>query len=251
MPHEPRIPAGGAGDEEPSARTAAARSVGTGTFRWMPELSAPLKPRLRGVFHQWACAASVPLGVVLVAFAGTASARIALSVYAVSMASLFGVSALYHRVNWRSLRARSWMRRLDHSMIFVMIAGSYTPFAVLVLHGPLAIVMLVAVWAGAVLGVVFNLVWSDAPKWLHAVVYVALGWVAVAAVPQLGAAIGLGGVLLLALAGVLYTVGAVVYAVRRPDPVPTVFGYHELFHSLVIAAAALQCAVIAFWILPA
>jgi hemolysin III len=211
----------------------------------------PLKPRLRGVFHQWACAGSVPLGLLLVIVAGTARARIALSVYSVSLVALFGASALYHRINWRSLTRRDWMRRLDHSMIFVLIAGSYTPFAVLVLHGPLSVAILVAVWAGAGLGVAFNLVWSGAPAWLRSALYVGLGWIAVAVVPQLGAAIGLLGLALVGLGGVLYTLGAVVYALRRPDPVPAVFGYHELFHILVIAAAALQYAVIAFWIAPA
>ena len=190
----------------------------------------PLKPRLRGVLHQWACACSLPLGVALVIVAGTARGRIAVSVYALSLIGLFGTSALSHRINWRSVTVRDWMRRLDHSMIFVLIAGSYTPFAMLVLHGPLAIVILVAVWAGALLGLGFNLLWSDAPKWLHATLYVSLGWVAVAALPQLGRAIGLAGMTLLGLGGVLYTMGAVVYAVRRPDPVPAVFGYHEVFH---------------------
>jgi hemolysin III len=216
----------------------------------MPELPQPLKPRLRGVFHQWACAGSVPLGLVLVVAAGSARARIALTVYSVSLVALFGVSALYHRINWQSLTGRDWMRRLDHSMIFVLIAGSYTPFAVLVLHGPLAVAILVAVWAGAGLGVAFNLVWRDAPTWLRSALYVGLGWIAVAAVPQLGAAIGPLGLTLLGLGGVLYTLGAVVYAVRQPDPVPTVLGYHEVFHILVIAAAILQYAVIAFWIAP-
>jgi hemolysin III len=216
----------------------------------MPDLPEAFKPRLRGVFHQWACAGSVPFGLVLVIVAGTARARIALSVYSVSLVALFGVSALYHRVNWRSLTAHDWMRRLDHSMIFVLIAGSYTPFAVLALHGALAVAILLAVWAGAGLGVAFNLVWRDAPTWLRSALYVGLGWIAVAAAPQLRAAIGIGGVALLGLGGVLYTLGAVVYAVRRPDPVPAVFGYHELFHILVIAAAALQYAVIAFWIVP-
>jgi hemolysin III len=133
-------------------------------------------------------------------------------------------------------------------MIFVLIAGSYTPFAMLVLHGPLATEILVAVWAGALLGVAFNLVWRGAPTWLRAGLYVVLGWVAVAAWPQLWAAFGTGGMTLLGLGGVLYTLGAVVYAVKRPDPVPSVFGYHEVFHSLVIAAAALHCAVIVFWV---
>jgi hemolysin III len=217
----------------------------------MPELAMPFKRRLRGVFHQWACAGSVPLGLVLVLVAGTPRARVALAVYSASLVALFGVSALYHRINWRSLAARDWMRRLDHSMIFVLIAGSYTPFAVLALHGPLATAILLAVWAGAGLGAAFNLVWRDAPAWLRSALYVGLGWIAVAAMPQLGAAVGIGGMALLGVGGILYTLGAVVYAVRRPDPVPTVFGYHELFHILVIAAAALQYAVIAFWIAPA
>jgi hemolysin III len=192
----------------------------------------------------------VPLGLALVVVAGTTRARIALGVYGVSLVALFGVSALYHRINWRSLTGRAWVRRLDHSMIFVLIAGSYTPFAVLVLHGPLAVVILVAVWTGGLLGVGFNLVWRDSPTWLRSALYVGLGWIALAAVPQLEAAIGLFGLTLLGLGGVLYTLGAVVYAVRRPDPVPAVFGYHELFHILVIAAAVLQYAVIAFWIVP-
>src|SRR6516225_2653175 len=114
-----------------------------GSVRVMPDALEPLKPRLRGVLHQWACAGSVPLGLALVLVAGTARARVALSVYAVSLVALFGVSALYHRINWRSVTGRDWMRRLDHSMIFVLIAGSYTPFAVLVLHGSLAVAILV------------------------------------------------------------------------------------------------------------
>jgi len=216
----------------------------------MRELTQPLKPRLRGVFHQWACAGAVPLGLILVVVAGSARARIALTVYSVSLVALFGVSALYHRINWRSLTGRDWMRRLDHSMIFVLIAGSYTPIAVLVLHGPLAVAILVAVWAGAGLGIAFNLLWRNAPTWLRSALYVALGWLAMAAIPQLAAGIGPLGLALLGLGGVLYTVGAVVYASRRPDPVPAVFGYHEVFHILVIAAAVLQYAVIAFWIAP-
>jgi len=216
----------------------------------MPELAGSLKPRLRGVFHQWACVCSVPLGLALVIAAGNAGARIALSVYAATLVALFGVSALYHRIDWRSLTTRRWMRRLDHSMIFMLIAGSYTPFAVLVLHGALALVILIAVWVAALIGVVFNLFCSDASSWLRAGLYITLGWLAVAAVPQLAAAIGLGGLSLLGLGGALYTVGAIVYAVRRPNPVPAVFGYHEIFHILVIAAAGLQYAVIAFWIVP-
>jgi hemolysin III len=166
------------------------------------------------------------------------------------VAGLFGASALYHRINWTSLSTRRWMRRLDHSMIFVLIAGTYTPFALLVLHGTLATVILIVIWAGAAAGIVLKLCWIDAPKWLIAVIYVALGWVAVAAFPDMLDRLGVTPTALVASGGVLYTVGAVVYALRRPDPAPQVFGYHEVFHALVIAAAALQYAVIAFFVLP-
>ena len=214
--------------------------------------AAPLfsKPRLRGVSHQWAFFVAVVIGALLVVFAPTGQAKLAAAVYAASVAGLFGASALYHRVNWASLKARRWMRRLDHSMIFVLIAGTYTPFALLVLQGTLADVILVVVWGGAVGGVILKLLWIDAPKALIAAVYVMLGWVALAAFPQLLEELGVGGTALVAAGGVLYTIGAVVYARRRPDPAPTVFGYHEVFHALVIAAAALQYAAVAFFALP-
>ncbi|HKG16176.1 MAG TPA: hemolysin III family protein [Solirubrobacteraceae bacterium] len=209
-----------------------------------------LKPRLRGLSHQWAFFVSLLTGGALVVSAPTAEATVAAAVYAASVAGLFGASALYHRINWASAKARAWMRRLDHSMIFLLIAGTYTPFAVLALHGPLSTAILIAVWAGALAGIVFKLVWIAAPKAVVAAVYVVLGWVAVAAFPQLISRLGVLPTALVAAGGVLYTVGAVIYALRRPDPVPTVFGYHELFHSLVIAAAALQYAVVAFYVLP-
>ena len=132
----------------------------------------------------------------------------------------------------------------------MLIAGTYTPLALLGLHGPLATATLVAMWAGALAGVLFKLVRIAAPTWRFAVAYIALGWVAVTAFPQLAVAIGVGGLTLFGLGGVLYTVGAVVHAVGRPDPLPAVFGYHEVFHALVIVAAALQYAVIAFWVVP-
>ena len=192
----------------------------------------------------------MPLGALLVVAADGERARVATTVYALSLLGLFSVSAVYHRINWRSADARRWMRRLDHSMIFVLIAGTYTPFALLALRGPLAVAILVAVWAGALSGGLFKLVWINAPAWLVVTAYIALGWVAVAAIPQLFAAIGVGGLALLGLGGLLYTLGAVVYALRRPDPAPAVFGYHEVFHVFVIVAAALQYAVIAFWVVP-
>lgn len=209
-----------------------------------------LKPRLRGVSHQWAFFTSLATGAVLIALAPSGNATLAAAIYSVSVSALFGSSALYHRINWASAKARAWMRRLDHAMIFVLIAGTYTPFAVLVLHGPLATAILIAVWGGALAGIVFKLVWLDAPKWVISLVYVALGWVAIAAMPQMLSELGLAAVLLIALGGVLYTVGAVIYALKRPDPSPTVFGYHEIFHVLVIVAAALQYAVVALYVLP-
>jgi len=142
------------------------------------------------------------------------------------------------------------MRRLDHSAIFLLIAGSYTPFAVLALDGTLADVILVVIWAGALGGIVLKLAWIDAPNWLVALIYVLLGWVAVAAAPGLVSAVGVTASFMVALGGLLYTVGAVVWARHRPDPVPAVFGYHEVFHLLVVAAAGLQYAVVAFWVLP-
>jgi hemolysin III len=136
-------------------------------------------------------------------------------------------------------------------MIFVLIAGTYTPFALLVLHGTLSRVVLVAVWGGALLGIVLKLVWIDAPKWLIATVYLALGWVGIVTIPQLASRAGVGAVTLLMVGGLLYTAGAVIYAVRRPDPSPKVFGYHEIFHLLVIAAAAVHYAAVVAYALPA
>ncbi len=207
-----------------------------------------LRPRLRGVLHQWAFVVSLVAGVWLVLGAGSARARVALAVYALSVAALFGTSALYHRVDWRTMGARRWMRRLDHTMIFVLIAGSYTPFGLLVLHGPVGTVVLITAWSAALAGGVFKLVWIDAPGWLGATTYIAIGWLAVIALPDLLDRLGIAAVLALALGGILYSVGGVIYARKRPDPAPAVFGYHELFHLLVVAAAALQYAVVAFWI---
>jgi hemolysin III len=211
-------------------------------------LDPSLKPRLRGVLHQWAFAGSLVAGVSLVLHADSARARLAVSVYALSVAALFGTSALYHRVDWRTLGARRWMRRLDHTMIFVLIAGSYTPFALLVLRGTLGTVILIVAWSAALAGAVFKLAWIDAPGWLIASTYIAIGWIAVVAVPEMVHSLGVVAVGAVAAGGILYSAGALIYARKRPDPVPMVFGYHELFHLLVIVAAALQYAVVAFWV---
>jgi hemolysin III len=209
------------------------------------------KPRFRGVSHQWAFFVALAAGVVLVIAAPSGRATFAATVYALSVAAMFGASALYHRVEWKSVSARRWMRRLDHSMIYLLIAGTYTPFALLVLDGGIARAVLIAVWGGALIGIGLKMLWPDTPKWLTAGVYVTLGWVAVIAFPQLADSIGITGMALVAGGGVLYTAGAVVYALRRPDPAPAVFGYHEIFHVLVIAAAALQFIAVAAYALPA
>jgi hemolysin III len=209
----------------------------------------PVKPRLRGVSHQYAFFVSLACGVGLILAASGGRARLAAAVYAIAVSALLGTSALYHRVNWRPT-ARRWMRRLDHSMIFVLIAGTYTPVALLALKGALASTILLVLWAGALGGVIFKIAWIDAPKWLFAAVYAALGLVTAAVFGELPAAIGWLGVAGLATGGLLYLVGAVIYASGRPDPSPKVFGYHEVFHVLVLAAAALHYAVIAFAVVP-
>ena len=206
--------------------------------------SEPIKPRLRGIFHEYAFVAAVAAGAMLVALAEGARARTAAWVYAGSLVIMFGASALYHRVPWRSANVRAWMRRLDHCGIFLLIAGTYTPFALLVFDAPWATLVLVLVWVGAAFGIALNVAWIDAPRWLIAAVYLALGWVGVAALPQLFGA-GVAWATLLLVGGGLYTVGAIIYALQRPDPWPSVFGFHELFHVLVVAAAVTQFVAVA------
>ena len=214
------------------------------------EVAAKVKPRLRGVSHFWAFFVALAAGAVLVATAPNGRATLAAAIYAGSLATLFGVSALYHRVNWRPA-ARRWMRRLDHSAIYVLIAGTVTPFALLVMSGPFATALLIAVWAGAAAGIVVELFWVDAPKWATAIVYLSVGWIGALGFPAIVVNAGIGAGVLIAIGGVLYTAGAVVYARQRPDPNPAVFGYHEIFHVLVIAAAVAHFTAVAIYALPA
>ena len=199
--------------------------------------SSPVTPSLRGLSHLVAFAVALVAGPLLVARATTPLARVTAAVYALSLVALFGCSALLHRVDW-SPRARPWFRRLDHSMIFVFIAGTYTPVCALGLAPGTARLILVAVWVGAASGVVITVVWIDAPRWVSTACYVAVGWIAVLALPALWAALDPAQLALLGVGGVLYTLGSVVYATKWPDPVPHVFGFHEVFHALVIAAVA-------------
>ena len=207
------------------------------------------KPRLRGLSHALAFVAAVPLGIVLIVEAETARGRFAAAVFASSVVTMFGASALYHSPNW-TVGPRRWLRRVDHAGIYALIAGTYTPFGLLVLHGGWRYVVLGIVWTGALAAIVFKFGWVDAPGWVSAAIGVALGWVGVIVFPQLLDEIGLGGSALVLVGGLLYTVGAIVYATRRPDPYPAVFGFHEVFHVLVIAAVACQYAAVAFFVLP-
>jgi hemolysin III len=218
----------------------------------MPGVAHPavrVKPRLRGVLHQYAFFVSLASGTLLVLLATTVRASVAAVIYAASVSALFGVSALYHRVTWTG-PARRRMRRLDHAMIFLLIAGTYTPVGLLVLQGRLGTVVLAVVWGGALAGIVLELAWAGAPRWLGGTVYLALGWVAVVAMPQLFARLGVTGGMLIVAGGLVYSAGAAVYALRRPDPVPAVFGYHEVFHLLVIAGVAAHFLAISLFVLP-
>jgi hemolysin III len=208
-----------------------------------PTAQPRVKPLLRGVSHQIAAGVALAGLVALVLLAPGPRARLAGAIYGGSLVALFTVSALYHRPTWGP-RIRPWLRRLDHSAIFLLIAGSYTPLCLL-LGDDRSRMLLGLVWVGAGLGMLRAILWPTAPRALSTSLYLLLGWAAVPLVPAIQRTLGTGPLLLLAAWGLLYTVGAVIYATRRPDPFPRVFGYHEIFHALVIAAAGLQFAVVA------
>lgn len=209
----------------------------------------PAKPRWRGWIHFWAFFCSLISGAALVTMAAitsTATVALATAVYSLTVCGVFGVSALYHRRRWASTRGLYWIRRLDHSMIFVFIAGSYTPFTVLAMPPRTGAIVLTVVWVGALGGVALKLLWANAPRGLSVPVYMALGWVAAFVLPDLRAACGPRIFVLLLVGGALYTLGAVVYALRKPDPWPRTFGFHEIFHSTTVLAAA--CHYLAIWL---
>jgi hemolysin III len=196
-----------------------------------------LKPSLRGVSHHAAALVALGAGLVLVVLAPPGRATLASAIYSASLVMMFSVSALYHRPTWGP-SARQWMKRLDHAAIFLLIAGTFTPFGLLALEGEEARGMLLMAWGGALLGILQTLFWVHAPKALKAVLYLALGWAVAPYLPALLEAMGPGGLALLAVGGIIYSGGALIYVLRRPNPLPAVFGYHEVFHVLVILASA-------------
>jgi hemolysin III len=203
---------------------------------------------MRGWLHFWSFCVSVATGATLITVAATTvplKAALATSVYSLTILGLFGVSALYHRRTWKSSRTRTLMKRLDHSMIFLFIAGTYTPFALLTLPPTAGTIVLSVVWGGALLGVALKMAWPHAPRWLGVPIYIALGWVAVFVLPDLLHHAGIASFVLLLVGGGLYTVGAVIYGTKWPNPWPKVFGYHEFFHAATVLAAI--CHYIAIW----
>ena len=208
-----------------------------------------IRPSLRGISHAAAFVVSVPLGLVLIFSANTRLGLAAAIVFAASVSTMFGASALYHCLNWPE-RQRRLLRRIDHFGVYGLIAGTYTAIGLLLLDGHWRTVVLAIAWGGALAAILLKFIWLDAPKWIAAAIGLALGWVGVVVFPQFLDEIGVAGTLLVLAGGMLYTAGALVYAFRRPNPYPAVFGYHEIFHVLVIAAVACHFSAIAFYVLP-
>lgn len=210
----------------------------------MADKMAEVKPKLRGWLHAGTAPLALAAGVVLVALSPTASTRVGSAAFALSALLVFTVSAIYHRGTW-SPRTWAFLRRFDHANIFVLIAGTYTPYALLFLHGSARTTLLLIVWSAAIAGVLFRVFWTDAPRWLYTPMYIALGWAAVFFIPQFmdgadkfSSGIAIATLALVAAGGILYTVGGVVYGLKRPNPSPRWFGFHEVFHSFTVLAFA-------------
>ncbi|MCW2539296.1 MAG: channel protein hemolysin family [Frankiales bacterium] len=225
------------------------RSAETATGAVLAVAVEALRPRMRGWLHAGAAFVSILTGVVLVSMAAIFKAWPAgwsTAVYSITILSLFGISGLYHRLDWGP-RGQQVMKRLDHSMIFVFIAGTYTPIVVLALPRSTGEILLPLVWAGALAGVGVKMWWPDAPRWVGVPLYIALGWVAVFVFGDLLRGAGVAALVLIIVGGLAYTVGGIAYAFKRPDPYPATFGFHEVFHACTIVAAT--CHYIAIWLI--
>ena len=203
----------------------------------------PQKPSLRGVLHQWAAVYALGAGTVLVVLAPTTEARIASAIYSASLCLLLAVSAIYHRFDWAP-RLRMWLRRADHASIFLLIGGTYTPIVMLAIGGDDGRHLSIAIWSGVALGVLVSMLWPHAPKFVTATIAVAVGWTIVPYVGMLRRVLDSTELWLIVVGGIAYTVGAVVYAVKRPNPWPRTFGYHEIFHTLTLVGAGLHLAAV-------
>ena len=209
----------------------------------------PVKPRMRGWIHLYAFAIAILTGVVLVgATLSQVSARAAFAtaLYSLTVCGVFGVSATYHRIHWKTVAGRTWMKRADHSMIFLFIAGSYTPFAILGLPASTGRALLIVVWSGAIAGVALKLLWPAAPRWVGVPLYLLLGWAIVPVAGQLTHNVGVAPMVLLLIGGLLYSGGAILYATKWPNPWPDTFGHHEFFHAATVVAALTH--YIAVWL---
>jgi hemolysin III len=224
-------------------------NVSAATVMQPPGITVGQRPRLRGVTHQIAFFAAVPAAVVVMVTTHGGVARAAGTAFALSVAAMFGVSSIFHRGSWTPA-ALQRLGRLDHAMIYALIAGTYAPIGLLVVHPAWRIPILATVWGCAFLAALVKLVWTQPPTWLAPAMCIGLGWTAVVVLPQIIDRIGLAAALLLLAGGLAYTVGAVVYVRQRPNPAPATFGYHELFHALVIVAVACQYSTIVFYVLP-
>jgi len=219
------------------------------TDSWAFEQAVPQRPLLRGAFHLCAAPVAIVGAVVLLLLADSPRAYVGAAIFGASLILVYTTSAAYHRVPW-SPRFRGLVRRLDHAMIFTLIAGTYTPFCLLLLNTAWWISMLSVVWGIAAAGIILKLIWPGAPKWLSVAFYVIVGWLALVTAPQLMDWFTAGPLALLVLGGIVYTVGGVVYAIGKPNPYPRMFGYHEVFHLLVITGSILHYSLVAIYVLP-
>ncbi|MEV0945584.1 hemolysin III family protein [Rhodococcus sp. NPDC049939] len=209
----------------------------------------PVKPRMRGWIHLWAFGVFAIAGLALVTLSGTRvsiQAALATAVYCVTVCGMFGVSATYHRIHWNTIAGRIWMKRADHSMIFLFIAGTYTPLAFLGLPSDTGRTLLTVVWAGALAGVALKMLWPTAPRWVGVPLYLLLGWAIVPVAPELTHEVGVLPMMLLLIGGILYSGGAILYATKWPNPWPRTFGHHEFFHAATVVAAL--CHYVAVWL---